>query len=135
MVGPLAGWLCDITGSYDVTFYVTGLCIFVSGAIVIPVSSGAGNGSSLRGWLQRNKQRVANGPLAGQSICMPKAEPLIDFLFLCSSTGKHANDVLRPPLMRLGSGSLDEKSSTKGQQPAAVPLLARDVQTIAASSA
>jgi MFS family permease len=36
---PFAGWLCDLTGTYDVTFYVTGLCIFVSGAVVLPVAN------------------------------------------------------------------------------------------------
>jgi len=36
---PFAGWLCDLTGTYDVTFYVTGLCIMVSGAVVLPVAN------------------------------------------------------------------------------------------------
>ncbi|XP_015914462.1 monocarboxylate transporter 12 [Parasteatoda tepidariorum] len=35
---PVAGWLFDVTGNYDITFYVTGLLIMLSGAMVIPVS-------------------------------------------------------------------------------------------------
>lgn len=35
---PLAGMLFDMTGNYDVTFFCTGICIFISGAMVVPVA-------------------------------------------------------------------------------------------------
>ncbi|XP_035213360.1 monocarboxylate transporter 9-like isoform X2 [Stegodyphus dumicola] len=35
---PVAGALSDWTENYDITFYCTGLCIIVSGAMVIPVA-------------------------------------------------------------------------------------------------
>lgn len=35
---PIAGWLYDISGSYDTTFYLSGLCILASGILVIPVA-------------------------------------------------------------------------------------------------
>uniref|UniRef100_T1JKY7 Major facilitator superfamily (MFS) profile domain-containing protein n=1 Tax=Strigamia maritima TaxID=126957 RepID=T1JKY7_STRMM len=31
---PLAGWLCDLTDSYDLSFYMAGLWIFISGAMM-----------------------------------------------------------------------------------------------------
>ncbi|XP_033333700.1 monocarboxylate transporter 9 [Megalopta genalis] len=36
LVGPpLAGWLYDITGKYDLSFYLAGLCIALSGALLL----------------------------------------------------------------------------------------------------
>ncbi|OQR75889.1 hypothetical protein BIW11_08132 [Tropilaelaps mercedesae] len=35
---PIAGWLHDISGSYDTTFYISGLSILASGVLVIPVA-------------------------------------------------------------------------------------------------
>ncbi|RWS29936.1 uncharacterized protein B4U80_06652 [Leptotrombidium deliense] len=36
---PIAGWLYDLTGNYNFTFYTSGVCILVSGIIVIPVAN------------------------------------------------------------------------------------------------
>ncbi|XP_015792377.1 uncharacterized protein LOC107368979 [Tetranychus urticae] len=39
MLGPpIAGWLFDISGDYNTTFYVIGLCVFASGTIVFPLN-------------------------------------------------------------------------------------------------
>ena len=36
LVGPpLAGWICDVTGSYDASFYIAGAFIMLSGVIPI----------------------------------------------------------------------------------------------------
>ncbi|XP_018493762.1 monocarboxylate transporter 9 [Galendromus occidentalis] len=35
---PFAGWLYDISGSYDSTFYISGISILASGLLVIPVA-------------------------------------------------------------------------------------------------
>lgn len=36
LVGPpLAGWICDVTGSYDTSFYIAGGLIMLSGMILI----------------------------------------------------------------------------------------------------
>lgn len=32
------GWLFDISGDYNTTFYVIGLCVFASGTIVFPLN-------------------------------------------------------------------------------------------------
>lgn len=32
------GWLYDISGNYDTTFYITGCCIFISGIMVAPMA-------------------------------------------------------------------------------------------------
>ncbi|UYV69590.1 hypothetical protein LAZ67_6004035 [Cordylochernes scorpioides] len=41
LVGPpLAGWLFDLTNSYDLTFYLTGLCIIISGILTAPIRVG-----------------------------------------------------------------------------------------------
>lgn len=38
MLGPpLAGWLFDIAGNYDSTFYVIGLCSFFAGIMILPL--------------------------------------------------------------------------------------------------
>ncbi|CAK9833401.1 Monocarboxylate transporter 5 [Anthophora retusa] len=34
---PLAGWLYDITGSYDLSFYLAGFFIAISGALLLPM--------------------------------------------------------------------------------------------------
>jgi len=31
------GWLCDISDSYDNSFYMMGVCIIVSGAMLYPI--------------------------------------------------------------------------------------------------
>ncbi|KAI1293711.1 Monocarboxylate transporter 12 [Halotydeus destructor] len=62
---PFAGWLYDITGSYDVTFYVTGLCCFVSGAIVIPVASTPAQRAGQRA-AQEDGRRLRDEALRGE---------------------------------------------------------------------
>ncbi|XP_054168273.1 uncharacterized protein LOC128965587 [Oppia nitens] len=39
LVGPpIAGWLFDYFGDYNVAFHLTGICIFISGALVVPIT-------------------------------------------------------------------------------------------------
>jgi len=33
----VSGWLFDISGSYDNSFYMAGSCLFVAGAMLFPV--------------------------------------------------------------------------------------------------
>jgi hypothetical protein len=34
----LKGWLYDIFGNYNSAFYLTGVCVFISGALVAPIA-------------------------------------------------------------------------------------------------
>ncbi|CAG2102360.1 unnamed protein product [Medioppia subpectinata] len=38
LVGPpIAGWLFDLYGNYNITFHLTGICVFISGALVVAI--------------------------------------------------------------------------------------------------
>jgi len=52
------GWLYDVSNSYDNSFYMTGICIFIGGAMLYPISC-------IQRWRENHDKKTELGPKAG----------------------------------------------------------------------